>query len=216
MITKNFKKRFFTSIFLLLLVLLIFNFDIILIYSLLVLGVLSILEFLQISKKIIKRKMNFLILNLFFTTYIFIFCIIFIYFSINILTKYILFILLFGCVASDTGGFLFGKLFGGPKLTKISPNKTYTGAAGSLTLTILVISFLFFYFLDIFNFKIVILSLIVSIFCQMGDLLFSFLKRKANLKDTGNFLPGHGGILDRIDGILLGIPLGIITLAILS
>ena len=67
-----------------------------------------------------------------------------------------------------------------------------------------------------FNIKIIILALIVSIFCQLGDLLFSLLKRKANLKDTGSFLPGHGGVLDRIDGILIGIPVGFLTILILN
>ena len=66
-----------------------------------------------------------------------------------------------------------------------------------------------------FNYKIVIISLIISIACQLGDLFISYLKRKANVKDTGNILPGHGGILDRIDGILLGIPFGLISLVVI-
>ena len=180
-----------------------FSSDIILTYSLLVLGVLSLLEFIEISKKTFKNKISFALSNIFFITYIFIFFLIFLYFSTNILSKYILFILLLGCVASDLGGFIFGKLFNGPKLTKISPNKTYAGAIGSLILTSLVVNILFFYFLKTLNIKILILALIVSISCQLGDLLFSLLKRKAKLKDTGNFLPGHGGVLDRIDGYFL-------------
>ena len=149
-------------------------------------------------------------------TYILIFCLIFVYFSSNILSKYTTFILLLGCVASDIGGFVFGKMFNGPKLTKISPNKTYAGALGSIVLTMLVVNILSFYFLNILNIKTLILALSVSIFCQLGDLLFSLLKRKANLKDTGNFLPGHGGVLDRIDGILVGLPLSFLTILILN
>ena len=80
----------------------------------------------------------------------------------------------------------------------------------------LVVNILSFYFLNIFNIKTLILALTVSIFCQLGDLLFSLLKRKANLKDTGNVLPGHGGVLDRIDGILLGLPIGFLTIIVLN
>lgn len=216
MISKNLKKRINTSLFLFILVLLIFSFDFMLIYSLIVLGVFSILEFFEISKKAFKNKIISISSNIFFMTYIFIFCLIFVYLSTNILSKYILFILLLGCVASDIGGFIFGKMFNGPKLTKISPNKTYAGAIGSFVLTVLVINILSFYFLKILNIKILILALSVSFFCQLGDLLFSLLKREANLKDTGNFLPGHGGVLDRIDGILVGLPIGFLTIAIFN
>ena len=216
MITNNLKKRIYTSLVLLILVLAIFSSDIILTYSLLVLGVLSLLEFIEISKKTFKNKIYIILSNIFFIIYIFAFCLIFLYFTTSTLSKYIIFILLLGCVASDLGGFIFGKLFNGPKLTKISPKKTYAGAIGSLILTSLVVNILFFYFFKTLNIKILILALIVSISCQLGDLLFSLLKRKAKLKDTGNFLPGHGGVLDRIDGILLGLPIGFLTLIILN
>ena len=124
--------------------------------------------------------------------------------------------MLFGCVASDIGGFVFGKLFKGPKLTRISPKKTYAGSIGSLIFTVLTMSSLFFYLLKSLSYQFIIISLITSIFCQLGDLLFSYLKRKAKLKDTGKFLPGHGGILDRIDGILFGIPIGFFSIILLN
>ena len=216
MILNNFKKRFLTSIFLLLLFFLIFKSYVILNYCLIVLGVLSILEFLNLSRKIFKNKLGLILLNIFFISYIFIFCFIFLMFFNNTLLKYTLSIILFGCIASDIGGFIFGKIFKGPKLTKISPNKTYSGAIGSIVLTLITVSILFYYFLKIFNVDIIILALVVSIFCQLGDLLFSLLKRKAKVKDTGNILPGHGGVLDRLDGIYLGIPVGILTLALLN
>ena len=106
---------------------------------------------------------------------------------------------------------LFGKIFKGPKLTKISPNKTIAGAVGSLLFSAITLSFLFFYFTKnlIHNF---FTAIITSISCQTGDLFFSYLKRKAKIKDTGNILPGHGGVLDRLDGIFLGIPIGFILL----
>ena len=215
MILNNFKKRFLTSLLLLLLFFLIFKSYIILNYCLIVLGVLSILEFLNLTRKTFKTKLGLISLNIFFMSYIFIFCFIFLMFFNNTLLKYTLSIILFGCIASDIGGFIFGKIFKGPKLTKISPNKTYSGAIGSIVLTLITVSILFYYFLKIFNLDTIILALVVSIFCQLGDLLFSLLKRKAKIKDTGNILPGHGGVLDRLDGIYLGIPVGILTLALL-
>ena len=129
--------------------------------------------------------------------------------------KLIIYILLLGCVASDIGGFIFGKTFKGPKLTKTSPNKTYAGAMGSIFLTMLIMVILFNLIMTQFTFKILVIGLIVSIACQLGDLFFSLLKRKAKLKDTGNILPGHGGILDRIDGILVGMPVGFITITVI-
>ena len=215
MISNNLKKRILTSLVLFLLVFFIFISNLVLAYSLLVLGVLSVLEFLEISKRIIKKKLGFILINIFFVSYVFTFVAIFLFSSNNIIIKYLLFILLLGCIASDLGGYIFGKIFKGPKLTKISPNKTYTGALGSIILTLITISFLFYFLVNLLNFKILIVALITSISCQLGDLFFSFLKRKAKLKDTGNFLPGHGGVLDRLDGIFFGIPMGLITLSLL-
>ena len=90
--------------------------------------------------------------------------------------------------------------------------KTISGSIGSLILSSITLSFLFYYFLSKLDIGIILLGIITSISCQLGDLFFSFLKRKAKLKDTGNIFPGHGGVLDRLDGIFLGIPLGLITL----
>ena len=216
MISENLKYRIYTSIVLLSLLLFIFNFNLVLIYSLIILGVLSILEFLEITQKIYSNKIIFILINIFFITYIFTFCFMFFFFSNLTGLKIMLYILLFGCVASDIGGFVFGKLFKGPKLTRISPKKTYAGSIGSLIFTVLTMSSLFFYLLKSLSYQFIIISLITSIFCQLGDLLFSYLKRKAKLKDTGKFLPGHGGILDRIDGILFGIPIGFFSIILLN
>ena len=105
---------------------------------------------------------------------------------------------------------MFGKIFKGPKLTKISPNKTIAGAVGSLLFSAFTLSLFFFYFTKNMNTIIFLSAIITSISCQTGDLFFSYLKRKAKIKDTGNFFPGHGGVLDRLDGIFLGIPIGFI------
>ena len=104
------------------------------------------------------------------------------------------------------------KNFKGQKLTKISPKKTISGAIGSLILTTIVVSGLIYYFSNNLNIKIILISIFISLACQSGDLFFSYLKRKAKVKDTSNFLPGHGGVLDRIDGIIVGVPVGYITL----
>jgi phosphatidate cytidylyltransferase len=147
---------------------------------------------------------------------VFIFCSTFFFFSNFLWLKIILFSILFACISSDIGGFIFGKIFKGPKLTRISPNKTYSGSIGAIFLTLITVSILFYFIFGKLNLKIILIALTTSFFCQIGDLIFSFLKRKAKFKDTGNFLPGHGGILDRLDGIFLGIPFGFLALILLN
>ena len=212
----NLKKRINTSIVLFSILILIFYFNFILLFTLIVLGVLSVIEFFDINNKIIKNKIYLFIINILFVVYIFIFCFIFFYFSNFLYLKIILFTFLLGCVASDIGGYIFGNVFKGPKLTKISPKKTISGSIGSIIFANLTISILFFYFTNNFNYTVIIIGTLTSISCQFGDIFFSFLKRKAKIKDTGNFLPGHGGILDRLDGIIFGIPLSFIALALLN
>lgn len=216
MISKNFKKRFYTSVLLLCLLTIMFSSNFISVYLLIILSTLSILEFLQLTKKLSVNKFYFNLMNLFFIIYIFSFSFMFFLFSNIHGLKIILYIILFGCIASDIGGFIFGNLFKGPKLTKISPKKTYSGAIGSVIFSILTVSLFFYYFIRVFEVKILITAFMISIFCQIGDLIFSLLKRKAKLKDTGNFLPGHGGILDRLDGIFLGVPTGFIIFTLLN
>ena len=214
MITNNLKKRILTSFFLLLLILIIFNYNFVLIYSLIILGVLSIIEFNGITNIIFKNKIIKIFNNYFFIIYIFLFCYLFFFFSNFIGLKIILYILLIGCVSSDIGWYISGKLFQGPRLTKISPKKTYSGALGSIILCTFSISILFFFLINNLNFKIILIGVMTSISCQFGDLFFSYLKRKAKIKDTGSILPGHGGILDRIDGILIALPFGLVWISI--
>ncbi len=118
------------------------------------------------------------------------------------------------CVFSDTGGYCIGKLIGGKKLTKISPNKTISGSIGSFVFSLIPLIFLLFIYKDMIielasmN-KILVsffLILFLSLVCQLGDLLISYLKRRAKVKDTGLILPGHGGLLDRLDGTLFVLP----------
>ena len=212
MIIKKFKKRLFTSLTLLATIFLIIQYNFLLLYFLIIFGVLSLVEFFNIIKKTTKNNLFKLIQNLLFIVYIFTFCILFFLFSNIIHLKIILYIILSGCIASDIGGFIVGKTFKGPKLTKVSPNKTISGSLGSIALTVIVMNLLFLYFLNTFSYNLIAISLLTSVGCQVGDLFFSYLKRKAKIKDTGNFLPGHGGILDRLDGIFLGIPVGFLSL----
>ena len=112
-------------------------------------------------------------------------------------------------IMTDIGGILFGKIFKGKKLTKISPNKTISGSIGSLIFSMLLIPF----FYDVLGnenlLALFIITILTSIISQLGDLFISFLKRKAQVKDTSDILPGHGGVLDRIDGLIFAIPVGI-------
>ena len=118
------------------------------------------------------------------------------------------------CVATDIGGYIFGKILKGPKLIKISPNKTYTGVVGGLLMSVGV-AFLFNakydnYFLENQNFLsniyFIITVFLISSVSQVGDLIISYFKRESNIKDTGNLFPGHGGLLDRIDGMIFVFP----------
>ena len=204
MISINLKKRLLTSSVLILLLILIYEYLYATVFSLLLLGVLSIVEFMNLLTKIKKKGLYLFIFSSIFIIYIFLFsCFFFIFVSFSQL-KILLFIILLGCVTSDIGGFIFGKIFKGPKLTKISPSKTISGALGSLILCTMTILFLTFLILDQINYKFLFTGIVTSISCQLGDLFFSYLKRKAKVKDTGKLLPGHGGILDRLDSVILG------------
>ena len=135
------------------------------------------------------------------------------------------------CVFTDIGGYLFGKTFKGPKLTKISPNKTYAGVVGSFLISSLSAIIYLYYihqnelFLNSFineniktiniNFLSFSIIIIISLISQIGDLIISYFKRKANVKDTGKILPGHGGLLDRIDGMILVFPISYLIFSII-
>ena len=114
------------------------------------------------------------------------------------------------CVSTDIGGYIFGNIFKGPKLTKISPKKTYSGVIGSFLLS-LIFTNLFLDFLsnvETFEFtkEMFLFILLVSLVSQIGDIIISYFKRKSKIKDTGTIIPGHGGILDRIDGMIFALP----------
>ena len=139
------------------------------------------------------------------------------YFSIYYLTNqlndnfsYFLFILLI-CISTDVGGYVVGTIIKGPKLSKISPKKTYSGSLGSFIFSIV---FAYFY-LDnsiYVSLEIFIFVITISAISQIGDLVISYFKRASKIKDTGKLIPGHGGILDRIDGMIFAFPFSVIIL----
>ena len=210
------KRRIFTSLLLFSLLSLMMISNFLMGYFLLIISVISFLEFSNIMKKIFKKKFFIILFNILFVLYIFTISGLFLIISFIFHLKIILFIILIICVFSDIGGFTIGKILKGPKLTSISPNKTISGSIGAILFSSLsaLMSLNFVIKEDILS--IIFIGFIISLFVQVGDLIFSYLKRKAKLKNTGNILPGHGGILDRIDGILLGLPIGFIILLLLS
>ena len=114
------------------------------------------------------------------------------------------------CASTDIGGYLFGNIFKGPKLTKISPKKTYSGVIGSFLLSLIFTNLFLEFSSNVQNFEFTkemfLFILLVSFVSQLGDLIISYFKRKSKMKDTGTIIPGHGGILDRIDGIIFALP----------
>ena len=215
---KELIKRFITSIVLIILLSLMLKSSVVLISSLLLIFVFSWIEFSFLFEKIFKKNKNFFYFKYIFKFVIFIYLLLFINIIVDEfllnqpkISQNILFVITV-CIFSDIGGFVFGKIFKGKKLTKISPNKTFAGMYGSFILTI-IFTIIYCHYLNIDNLKIYIINcLLISLVCQLGDLFVSYLKRKSNVKDTGNILPGHGGILDRIDGILFALPFGILLM----
>ena len=121
------------------------------------------------------------------------------------------------CVFTDIGGYLFGKVFKGPKLTNVSPNKTYSGVFGGYFLSIFICYFLyhqskFFFDKELPELNILLFMFLVSTISQLGDILISFFKRLSKIKDTGKIIPGHGGLLDRVDGMIFAFPFSYIFL----
>ena len=118
------------------------------------------------------------------------------------------------CVATDIGGYIFGKLFKGPKLTKFSPNKTYAGMAGGYILSLIALSISFQYFKLEPSIVWLFFTLLISSVSQLGDITISYFKRLSKIKDTGKIIPGHGGLLDRVDGMIFAFPFAYIIILI--
>ena len=191
----NFKKRLIVSLLAFPLIYILLYQKVLSILLILIVFLFCIFEWVKIFKK--KNAIFFLGLIVLFT---FLLSLLRIYnfeeFNLTFLWLIVLTWL------SDIGGYIFGKLFGGPKLTQISPNKTRAGVIGSIILS--QFAFLIFFLNSDykFNITIIFMQLFLSIIGQLGDILMSYIKRKNNKKDTSNFIPGHGGFLDRVDGLI--------------
>ena len=227
--SKNLLQRIITSIILLsLLIFVNFSNKYIFISSIFIISIIICVEANNIFLKLVgfkslkntsfkKFNLRLLALNLITFLYIFfVFCNL--SFEIYKLQGPVFFIYLISiCIFTDIGGYVLGKIIGGKKLTKISPNKTISGAIGSFLFSLIpLILFSYFNYLDLeFNLSNIIYSLLVSLISQLGDLFVSYLKRKSKIKDTGKILPGHGGVLDRIDGIIFAVPFSYFLLKII-
>ena len=147
--------------------------------------------------------------NKFYKIYGFIFLVIsfYIFYKISLNVIEVFFVITI-CVSTDIGGYLFGKIFKGPKLTKISPNKTYSGMIGAYFLSflfvILIVNFTDFHEISL---ELFVLIFMISTASQIGDLIISYFKRLSKIKNTGKIIPGHGGLLDRIDGMIFAFPI---------
>ena len=171
---------------------------------LIIVSLISLVEIINLSRKIWKNKLILFIFSTISFIYLFFFTVITFRAKAWYDVEGILFILSI-CILSDIGGYVVGKSIGGKKLTKISPNKTISGSIGSFLFSLLPLMFIDEIFVKV-EFINIIWILTISLTCQLVDLFISYLKRLAKVKDTGSFLPGHGGILDRIDGIVFGVP----------
>ncbi len=202
---KELQKRILSSILIIPLVLFfIIKGSIFFIFFLLILFLIALLEWIKIVKKIELKILGIIFLS-------FSFYLTFLVRDIDLLNFLFIFIV---CISTDIGGYFFGKTFKGPKLTKISPNKTYSGVVGGFLLSIITsyIIFKIYYpnFLDFtLNNDLIFLFMVflISFVSQIGDLIISYFKRLSKIKNTGKIFPGHGGLLDRIDGMIFAFPI---------
>ena len=169
---------------------------------------ISIFEWNNMSKEKKYNKIGFIFL---FFSFLCIYNL-----RINSDDDYISFLfIVFVCISTDIGGYVFGKLFKGPKLTKYSPNKTFTGTIGSFIFSIFSMIIFINIFSELnFSVKLITFTVIISLISQLGDVTISYFKRKSNIKDTGKIIPGHGGLLDRIDGMIFAFPFSYILILI--
>ena len=209
---ENLKRRLYTSLILLcVLFTCLFINKYLWLLLLIIASIICFIEFSNLTKKIWKRKKSAIYLSNLIS---FCYLIFFIFISHDFIRINITVILLI-CIFSDIGGYIIGKSVGGKKLTKISPNKTVSGSLGSFVFALIPIIFIFLYFDIVHNYELdfgilIVFTFLTSFICQAGDLFISFFKRKAKVKDTGTILPGHGGLLDRIDGIIFALPAAVI------
>ena len=207
------KKRIVTSILLLFLLYLMINYSYILIISLIIISVVTWIEFNSLIYKVFKKK-NLIIKFLFkLLSLIYLSSLVFLILYIETEQTHLKICLIYSILVSiltDIGGLLIGRTIKGKKLTKISPKKTISGSIGSFLFSLVLVPIFYNELLEYNLLYLIIITLLISLTSQVGDILISYLKRRAKVKDTSDILPGHGGFLDRIDGIIFALPIGIL------
>jgi phosphatidate cytidylyltransferase len=209
------KKRIFTSIFLLVLLAAMYFYSFLMIISLIIMTIILWVEFYALVSKIIPNnaiidkffRFFYKAISLLYLTSLV--CLIFAIESYHPNLKLYLLYSVLIAVLSDIGGLVSGRTFKGKKLTKISPNKTISGSIGSFIFSLLLVPLFYDKLVKYDLINLILIILAISLISQLGDLFISYLKRKAKVKDTSNILPGHGGLLDRLDGIIFAVPVGI-------
>ena len=210
------KKRIVTSILLLFLLYLMINYSYILIISLIIISVVTWIEFNSLIYKVFKknRKKNLIIKFLFKSlSLIYLSSLVFLILYIETEQIHLKICLIYSILVSivtDIGGLSIGRTIKGKKLTKISPKKTISGSIGSFLFSLVLVPIFYNELLEYNLLYLIIITLLISLTSQVGDILISYLKRRAKVKDTSDILPGHGGFLDRIDGIIFALPIGIL------
>ena len=203
----EFTKRLFTSLAILIpTFFIIFYGGFLFIIFLVIIFLLTLYEWLNLCENKIILFLGILVLITSFSAMLY----------LREIDLYLLLFIMIISISSDIGGYMFGKFFKGPKLTKISPNKTYSGMIGSYVFTLSIGTSYILYSnslliipeIDYSLFEIVLIMLILSSINQIGDIILSYFKRLKKVKDTGRLLPGHGGLLDRIDGLIFSILAG--------
>ena len=209
------KKRIFTSVLLISLLIAMNFYSYIMITALVVISIILWIEFYALISKILKKnkfkdkvlRYLYKIISLLYLLFLICFIIV-IETSYPNLKLYLIYSVL-TAILSDIGGLFFGKTFKGKKLTKISPNKTISGSIGSFLFSLLLVPFFYQELIALSILSLIVITLMISLVSQLGDLFISYLKRAAKVKDTSDLLPGHGGFLDRLDGVIFSIPFGV-------
>ena len=208
------QKRLITSCFLLSLLILMFFYTFILIISLILIALISWIEFYGLISKIFnKDNTKNKIFRFLYKGISLIYLSILVYYilisrSSNTVSEIFIIYSILISVLSDIGGLIIGRIFKGKKLSKISPKKTISGSISSFMFSLSLIPFYIKSIPEISLLLMIFITIVISLSSQIGDLFISYLKRKAKVKNTSNLLPGHGGVLDRIDGIIFSIPIG--------
>ena len=190
-------KRILSSIIIIPLVFyFLINGSFFLVFFLIICFIIAFYEWIKISKKTSYKIFGFIFLSFSFFTF----------YDLSIELFPLIFVILIS-ISTDVGGYVFGKIFKGPKLTRISPNKTYAGMVGgyllSLACLLIITNFIDY---KMTPFRLFLITILLSTISQIGDIIISYFKRLSKIKDSGKLIPGHGGILDRIDGMIFAFP----------